>query len=106
MSVIPTVNAPYTHQVKKKCDYNLVSKLVCLFIDPDSSSYVSSLPASACHLLEQQLDWDNGNDKDLIKIAYHMIEWEEKLSCHLGLTEVDVYDIKHNLRLTTPELLR
>ena len=58
---------------------------------------MSSLVAStnACPLLEQQLDWDNeGVDKDLIEIAYHMLNWEEKLCSHLGLTEVDRHDIK------------
>ena len=53
---------------------------------------MSSLVASAnVHpLLEQQLDWDHeGVDKDLI----HMLNWEEKLCSHLGLTEVDRHDI-------------
>ena len=27
-------------------------------------------------------------------IAHHMLDWEEKLRSHLGLTEVDVHDIK------------
>ena len=26
--------------------------------------------------------------------AHHMLDWEEKLRSHLGLTEVDVHDIK------------
>ena len=54
-----------------------------------------SLPTSARPLLEQQLDWDHeGVDRDLIGIAHHMLDWEEKLCSHLGLTVVDVHDIK------------
>ena len=53
------------------------------------------LPASARPLLKKKLDWDNeGVDRDLIEIAYHMLDWEERLCSHLGLTEVDVHDIK------------
>ena len=47
------------------------------------SSLCSSLPASALPHLEQQLDWN-----DLIEIAHHMLDWEEKLCTHLGLTAV------------------
>ena len=46
-------------------------------------AYASSLPASALPHLEQQLDWN-----DLIEIAHHMLDWEEKLCTHLGLTAV------------------
>ena len=53
-----------------------------------------SLPASARPLLEQLLDWDNETEKDLIEIAHHMLDWEEKLCSCLGLTEVDVHDIR------------
>ena len=53
-----------------------------------------SLPASARPLLEQLLDWDNETERDLIDIAHHMLDWEEKLCPHLGLTVVDVHDIK------------
>jgi hypothetical protein len=46
--------------------------------------------------MEQVLDWDHeGVDRDLIAIAHHMLYWEETLCPHLGLTEVDVHDIKH-----------
>jgi hypothetical protein len=58
-------------------------------------AYVSSLPASALPHLDQQLDWDHeGVDRDLIGIAHHMLDWEEKLCAHLGLTAVEVHDIK------------
>ena len=41
------------------------------------------------------MDWDHqGMDKDLYEIAYHMLDWEEKLFTHLSLTEVDRHDIK------------
>ena len=57
--------------------------------------YVSSLPADARPYLEEQLDWDNeGVDRDLIEIADYMIYWEETLTTHLGLTTVEIHDIK------------
>ena len=56
---------------------------------------MSSLPACARPHLERQLDWGHeGVDKDLSEIADHMIKWEEKLAAPLGLTEVDIDDIK------------
>ena len=62
---------------------------------PDFSAYMSSLPPNARPHLELQLDHDNkGVDKDLYKIAEHMLGWDEQLSTHLKLTEVDIYDIK------------
>ena len=68
------------------------------------SSLVAS--ANACPLLEQLLDWDHeGVDKDLIEIAHHMLNWEEKLCSHLGLTEVDKHDIKE-IYTGKPELQR
>ena len=54
-------------------------------------AHTSSLPASALPHLEQQLDWN-----DLIEIAHHMLDWEEKLCTYLGLTAVDIHDIKAN----------
>jgi hypothetical protein len=51
------------------------------------------------------LDWDNeGVDKDLNTIAEPMSDWEE-LSSQLGLTEVDVSDIKEKY-IGKPELRR
>ena len=63
-------------------------------------AYTSSLPASALPHLGQQLDWN-----DLIEIAHHMLDWEEKLCTHLGLTAVDIHDIKAK-RQNNPELQR
>lgn len=46
-------------------------------------------------LLAKELDWDSGGvDKDLNEIAYHMLDWEKSLSSHMGLTHVDIHDIK------------
>ena len=61
-----------------------------ILIGPNFSAYVSSLPPHVRPHLEVQLDWD----KDIDVIAHHMLDWEEKLRSHLGLTEVDVHDIK------------
>ena len=57
-------------------------------------------------LLEQQLDWDHGGvDVDLNEIADHMLDWEERLSTHLGLTHIDISDIKE-IHLYQPPLQR
>ena len=59
------------------------------------SAYVSSLPPLARPHLKLQLDSDHdGVEMDLHQIAEHMLEWEEKLSAHLGLTPVDISDTK------------
>ena len=50
---------------------------------------------------QEQLDWDG----DLNKIAHHMLDWKEKLCSPLGLTEVDVHDIKE-IHPNKPELQR
>ena len=61
----------------------------------DIQTYLSSLPLSAHPRLELQLDSDhNGVEIDLYQIAHHMVDWEEKLVPYLGLTPVDVSDIK------------
>ena len=55
---------------------------------------MATLPANARPHLELQLDWGHGGaDIDLCEIAYYMLNWEVKLSTHLGLTEVGVNDI-------------
>ena len=60
--------------------------------------YVWTLPASARPHLELQLDWGHGGvETDLCEIAHVMLDWEVKLSTHLGLTEVDVYDITRGI---------
>ena len=58
-----------------------------------------------CHL-DCQLDWDNeGVDQDLYEIAHLIVHWEEELSVLLGLTAVDIHDIKA-IHLNRPELQR
>ena len=45
--------------------------------------------------LEWQLDLGHGGvDRDLNEIADHSLDWEEKLSAPLGLTAIDISDIK------------
>lgn len=57
--------------------------------------YISSLPTKAVLYLDKVLDWDQeGVEKHLDKIAYQMIEWEQKLAIELEMTEVDIHDIK------------
>ena len=56
--------------------------------------YVATLPASARPHLELQLDWGHGGvETDLCEIAHVMLDWEVKLSTHLGLTEVDLTEV-------------
>ena len=72
----------------------------------DISAYVSSLPPPARPHLELQLDsGHDGVEMDLHQIAEHMLEWEEKLSAHLGLTPVDISDTK-DIYPFKPELQR
>ena len=57
--------------------------------------YVWTIPPSIRPHLERHLDWGHGGvETDLCEIAHHMLDWEERLCTHLGLTEVDVHDIK------------
>ena len=59
---------------------------------------MSSLSPAARPHLELQLDCDHeGVETDLYEIADHMIKWEKKLSSLLGLTEVDMHDIKEGI---------
>ena len=61
---------------------------------------MATLPASARPHLERQLDWGHGGvETDLCEIAHVMLDWEVKLSTHLGLTEVDVHDITRGIML-------
>lgn len=61
----------------------------------DYHSYVSSLPATTHSYLNEMLDWDHGGvDKDLHCIAENMVDWEEKLSALLELTDVNIRDLK------------
>lgn len=55
---------------------------------------MSSLPACVHPHLEQQLDWDHEGvlvEKDLTAIADHMTV---KISTHLGLTAIDIHEIR------------
>ena len=73
---------------------------------PGFGAYVSSLPPPARPHLELQLDsGHDGVELDLHQIAEHMLEWEEKLSAHLGLTPVDISDTK-DMYPFKPELQR
>lgn len=49
--------------------------------------------------MDLELDSGNsGTEKDLEEIAHQMLDWEVKLSAHLGLTEVNLADIKHDYK--------
>ena len=73
---------------------------------PDFPAYVSSLPPNVRPHLGLQLDHDHeGVDEDLCEIAEHMLGWDEQLSTHLKLTEVDIHDIKAKYN-TQPSLQR
>ena len=68
--------------------------------------YISSLPPPARPHLELQLDKGHGGvEEDLHEIAHHMLDWEEKLSVLLRLTQVNIRDIKDKNQLK-PELQR
>ena len=57
--------------------------------------YIKFLPAAARPYLKEELDWDNdGVERDLCEIASDMSDWETKLAVPLGLTPVDISDIK------------
>ena len=49
--------------------------------------------------MDEELDWDNSIDKDLVEIANKMIDWEEKgLHTRLELDRVKKHDIKRKYR--------
>ena len=77
----------------------LYGTLCTIYIFADFSAYAFSLPPPARPHLELQLD------SDIHQIADHMLELEEKLSAHLGLTAVDISDIKER-NPSNPELQR
>ena len=58
------------------------------------------------HLLDSALDYDNDVEADLCEIANHMLGWDSELSTHLKLTDVDINDIKCDVRLRDPKLQR
>lgn len=56
---------------------------------------MSTLQESAHSNLKEHLDWDNGADLDLNKIADSMrADWEVTLSAPLGLTREEIEDVK------------
>ena len=55
--------------------------------------HMSLLPPPAHPYIDKMVDWDNNTDKDLYKIARHMLRWES-LAPQLGLDHVEVDDIK------------
>ena len=70
---------------------------------PDLQSYLKSVPTEA---LDQLLDWDQDEvERDLSEIVHHMLGWEERLAVHLGLTPVNISDIKEKYP-NQPELQR
>lgn len=69
--------------------------------------YDLDLPSSVHHYLGFELDWDSeGVESDLSRIAHVMVNWEEKLSNHMGLTEVHIHDVKNGEFRDKPELQR
>ena len=63
--------------------------------DDEVTSYLLSFGLTSSPHLEKTLDYDNGGvEEDLIEIAKHLIEWEEKLVAPLGLTHTEKKDIK------------
>ena len=73
---------------------------------PDYQAYLSFLSPRVHPLLEKQLYWDHGGvDVDLNEIADHMLDWEDRLSAHLGLTRIDINHIKE-IHLHQPRLQR
>ena len=73
---------------------NLAFVIMIILLLLSGVGLVASYPISATSHLKLRLDWDNDIEKDLIEIAYHMVDWEEKLCPHLGLTHTEIHDIK------------
>ena len=69
--------------------------LVSSSTDSEVMDYLASCNLNSSSHLEKILDWNNkGVEKDLIEIAKHLTEWEEKLVSPLGLTHTEKKDIK------------
>ena len=84
----------------------MITRTILLCPVPSASTYISTLPVTAYPHLDLELDQDhNGVELDLSEIASHMRKWEEKLSSALGLTHIDVEDIKA-IHRDRPELQR
>ena len=67
----------------------------------DLSRYLKLIPSCNHWKLEEELDWDNDINRDLIEISKHIISWEVDLKVPLGLTLRDIYNIKQE---TEPSL--
>ena len=68
----------------------LIEILVYAVVD----HYFHRIPPHNRLKLDEELDYDNDVDRDLIAVADNMINWEVNLKVPLGLTEADVYRIK------------
>ena len=76
----------------------------CLFPGAHFDRYLSTLPDSVLPYLDKELDLDNDFDRDLVKIANSLLNWEEFLSAPFRLTPSNISDIK--TRQQSPELQR
>ena len=59
---------------------------IVIIAELNLQGYLSTLPAGARPHLELEVEWG-----DIVDIAHHMLGW---LCSHLGLTQVDLHDIK------------
>ena len=74
-------------------------------MDKSYSEYVNLIPLQNRFKLDKTLDYEHNRvEKDLTEIAGFFVDWESKAS-HLGLTNVDISDIKETYR-SKPELQR
>lgn len=77
-------------------------------LDPDLyEEYVSTLNEGSRSNLKKEIDWDNKVDRDLIEIADSMMaDWEVTLSASLGLSRVQIEDVKARYKNDDPRLER
>ena len=67
-------------------------------VDKLYSEYVDFIPPQCRFKLDKALDFEHkGVEKDLGEIANHLMDWESRAS-HLGLTKVDISEIKNSYR--------
>ena len=67
----------------------LYALITCL-IDSEVMEYLIFYNLTSSPHLEKIIDWNNGGvEKDLIEIAKHLTEWEEKLVSPLGITHTE-----------------
>jgi len=63
---------------------------------PAIKDYIACIPDDNKGMLDKQLDFDRGGvDLHLGEIAHNMVDWET-LAPRLGLTDVEISDIKQN----------